>query len=307
MSTTQYHDADRETLSALFDGELDGAATRFAVKRLDHDRQWREACGRWQLAGDALRRRATGVAPPGFADRVGAALHDEDPHGASSIASSPRIDTPKRRNWIGGAALAASVAVAALFVARPFTQSDVSPLPAAPMAASTQPAAPASDAAETAIAQSSPPPATPAMREDAGLDEEPATTVAVADARRLDPAESATSPRGIQEQEPTTTAPVTVASIANVATSGLEPESPHPFLPPGEIVSRPWPRAVLSNYPTGNAFNVGFDSRTAGAGQAPSPGSSSFYPFEPRMMDAQPSTPPTQDRLAPDAPDWPRR
>ena len=42
MSTTQHHDADRETLSALFDGELDDAATRFAVKRLDHDRQWRE-------------------------------------------------------------------------------------------------------------------------------------------------------------------------------------------------------------------------------------------------------------------------
>lgn len=306
MSTIQHHDADRETLSALFDGELDAAAVRFAVKRLDHDRQWREACGRWQLVGDALRGRTTGVAPPGFADRVGDALGDENVPGLSSAATtSPRTAAPMRRNWIGGAALAASVAVAALFVVRPFSQPGVSPLPAAPMAASTQPAVPANDAAETAIAQSSPPPAAPAMRERPGLDEEPATQLAVAHARRLDPGESATSPRGIGE--PTTTAPATVASIANVATPDLEPESPHPFLPPGDIVSRPWPRAVLSNYPTANAFNVGFDSRTAGAGQAPSPGASSFYPFEPRMMDAQPSAPPTQDRRTPDAPDWPRR
>ena len=306
MSTTQHHDADRETLSALFDGELDDAATRFAVKRLDHDRQWREACGRWQLAGDALRGRATGVAPPGFADRIGDALRNEDAAGLSSAATtSPRAAASTRRNWIGGAALAASVAVAALFVVRPFSQPGVSPLPAAPMAANTQPAVPAGDAAESLIAQSSPPPAVPAMPGRPALDDEPATTGAVAVARPLDPAERATSPRGTGDS--TAPAPATVASIANVASPDMEPESSHPFLPPGEIVSRPWPRAVLSNYPTGNAFNVGFDSRTAGAGQAPSPGSSSFYPFEPRLMDAQPSAPPTQDRLAPDAPDWPRR
>ena len=28
---------DRETLNALFDGELSGDATRFALKRLDHE------------------------------------------------------------------------------------------------------------------------------------------------------------------------------------------------------------------------------------------------------------------------------
>ena len=53
---------DRETLSALFDGELRGDAARFALKRLGHDAQWRQACGRWQLYGDVLRGQATAVA-----------------------------------------------------------------------------------------------------------------------------------------------------------------------------------------------------------------------------------------------------
>ncbi|WP_206410081.1 sigma-E factor negative regulatory protein, partial [Lysobacter enzymogenes] len=69
MTSTPIHGDERENLSALFDGELDGDAARFAFKRLGHDAQWREACGRWQLCGDVLRRRAHGAAEPtpGFA------------------------------------------------------------------------------------------------------------------------------------------------------------------------------------------------------------------------------------------------
>ncbi|NUO77696.1 MAG: sigma-E factor negative regulatory protein, partial [Lysobacter sp.] len=66
--------SDREALSALFDGELDGDAARFALKRLSHDEQWRRACGSWQLCGDALRGQAAGIAAPNFADRVAAAV-----------------------------------------------------------------------------------------------------------------------------------------------------------------------------------------------------------------------------------------
>ena len=68
---------DRETLSALFDGELRGDAARFALKRLDHDSAWGQAVGRWQLAGDVLRGRAEAMAPAGFAQRVGDALAAE--------------------------------------------------------------------------------------------------------------------------------------------------------------------------------------------------------------------------------------
>ena len=50
---------DRETLSALFDGELEDDAARFALRRLDHDAGWRDACSRWHNS----RRDARTVAP----------------------------------------------------------------------------------------------------------------------------------------------------------------------------------------------------------------------------------------------------
>ena len=115
---------DRETLSALFDGELPGDAARFALKRLDHDAGWRESCGRWQLIGDALRGEATAAAPPHFAAGVMRALAEERqagqvaPSSASAVSTTP-VRAVSSRRWLGGA-LAASVAVAAVLVVRPF-------------------------------------------------------------------------------------------------------------------------------------------------------------------------------------------
>lgn len=314
MSTTPHDDADRESLSALFDGELDGAAARFAAKRLDHDAQWREACGRWQLVGDALRGQVTGVAPAGFAARVGAALHDDGVLAAAATGEAGAA-TPRRRHWIGGAALAASVAVAALFVVRPFSQPDVASPSTAPAITSAQPAPPMAGAAETVIAQSSPPPASPTVQAPVPpvrgrpvFTAQPATTVATADvppragvARALDPAESTPARRPVAASM--TTAPVAVAALADAGMPATGSASPHPFLPPGEIVSRPWPRAALSGYPSGNAFNVSLDSRMDPPGQP----SSSFYPFDPRMLDAEPSSRSVPDAPATEASDWPRR
>ena len=104
---------DRETLSALFDGELRGDAARFALKRLDHDRAWSESVSRWQLAGDVLRGRGDAAAPAGFAARVGSALAaearlDAMPAAAAGAGASRRT----LGGWMPGAALAASVAVA---------------------------------------------------------------------------------------------------------------------------------------------------------------------------------------------------
>ena len=74
---------DGETLCALFDGQLQGDAARFALKRLGHDAQWRQACGRWQLYGDVMRGQAAAVAPAGFADRVALAMAGEAPLAAA--------------------------------------------------------------------------------------------------------------------------------------------------------------------------------------------------------------------------------
>jgi hypothetical protein len=100
---------DREALSALFDGELPGDAIRFALRRLDHDAGWREACGRWQLIGDALRGEATFVAPPDFASGVMRMLAAEGAVGvvtspASAHAMAAASPTASGRRWIAGGA-----------------------------------------------------------------------------------------------------------------------------------------------------------------------------------------------------------
>ena len=67
-------DEDRETLSALFDGELDPHGRLFATRRLSHDAAWQTDCGRWQLIGDAMRRQAPIAAPGFFAAHVSEAV-----------------------------------------------------------------------------------------------------------------------------------------------------------------------------------------------------------------------------------------
>jgi len=101
---------------------------------------------------------------------------------------------------------------------------------------------------------------------------------------------------GIDDQMTAAMAPTAIAGNIDAAPAGIEPSSTHPFLPQGEIVSRPWPRAVLPDYPTGSAFTASFDSSSA------APGSSSFYPFEPRMLGAEMPQEP-----APDPSGWPQR
>ncbi|TQD42326.1 sigma-E factor negative regulatory protein, partial [Marilutibacter aestuarii] len=120
-------EADRETLCALFDGELQGDAARFAHRRLGHDAEWRAAFGRWQLAGDVMRRQSGGLAPSDFAARVARALETDHAFAVLPRAAGSDLGDARsrwRRGWIPGAALAASVAVAALFVARPLGQSE---------------------------------------------------------------------------------------------------------------------------------------------------------------------------------------
>lgn len=329
MSTTPHRDADSETLSALFDGELREDAARFALKRLDHDPQWREACGRWQLLGDALRGQAMGVAPVGFADRVGAALADASAATATTGAAATGATQPVRRRWVGGAALAASVAVAALFVTRPFSPETVPSTPT-PQVATNAPAAVSTTAATDTMAVATPAaPAEAAPSPVSGLPSVEtglaATTVAAADVSRRTGerrarAQGQRATAGAMQLRETETAAssAVVASIADTPPPATGSASPHPFLPRGEIVSRPWPRAALPDYPAGNAFNVSFDNRAGYAGvyagdQASSPGASSFYPFEPRMLDAESlpdsatGQPPAPDERTPDARDWPQR
>lgn len=277
--TANTYDNDRETLSALFDGELSGDAARFALKRLGHDQQWRDAFGRWQLCGDVLRGQATAVANGDFAQRVASAIASE--HAPTVIPTVPKATfLSGRRGWIGGA-LAASVAVAALFVARPLSNGSA---PAAPDAAQAQ-------LAEASSARTNAGPDVPVSKTPSAPN--PAVelgTAAVAAAevpRRAIERRSSRSQnqraalRASVRREP---APVAVASAAAPAsaTTALEDvqtttanAAANPFQPqpPSEAAARPWPRAVLPQYSTEGGINASY-------GGAASP---SFYPFEPSM------------------------
>lgn len=319
MSTTQHHDADRETLSALFDGELQGDSARFALKRLEHDAHWRDACGRWQLCGDVLRGQAGAVAPTGFAERIGAALALE------AVAQPATVGTaavPTRRRWIGGAALAASVAMAALFVVRPFSQSGDLPSTAQVTTAtqlsttSQSTAAPiGGEATAEQFALQEPVPTSPApdtTPDTPGAEVAlAAAAVAVAEVprraseRRSRGQSQRAAMRNSRREVATPVAaavsspPTAVAATTDPAPAVIEPSSIHPFLPQGEIVSRPWPRAVLPGYQGGDTFTASFGGSAAGSPSDTSP----FYPFEPRMPEPASAADTGQQDLS----GWPRR
>ena len=108
MSNNDMHDqALREELSAFMDGELDAERARFLQQRLGHDADLRARWERWQLLSSSMRRQAQPL-PAGFAERVAAAL------AAGSVQAAPTHHRALR--WAGGAALAASLSVAGVFV-----------------------------------------------------------------------------------------------------------------------------------------------------------------------------------------------
>lgn len=294
---------DRENLSALFDGELDGDAARFTHKRLGHDAQWRETCGRWQLCGDVLRGQARGTAAPGFAgsgfaDRVAAAIAADAALQASrdtvsndaAVGLKPRRAAGSRRGWIGGAALAASVAVAALFVARPFADDSATGVVDPAQVATQSTAAPAQPSQPAPIPVPAPAPAEQALAA-VPVDADPSLTSADASGIAAAAVAVAELPRRLNErrsrgqsqraavrasERQSIETPLQLAAVGGTSAVAVSETHPNPFRPQQSDVpaARPWPRAALPNY------------QSAGSGYVASYGSSglsspSFYPFEP--------------------------
>lgn len=118
----------REDLSALMDGELAAEPTRFLLRRLDHDPELSATWSRWHLIRACLSADSARMSAPGadsdFAARVAAAIH---------VEQAPQ----SRRRWaryVGGGAIAASVAVAALMLNAPDSRVEA-PAPVARQAA----------------------------------------------------------------------------------------------------------------------------------------------------------------------------
>lgn len=112
----------REQLSAMADGEIQSESTRFLLKRLDRDTEFRGLWERYHLIRDCLRRQDHVLAPSDFCQRVSQQI--ESDLGAETAAHSrPQAGSvnPRRQLlWrsLAGGAIAAGVAVVSLFSVR---------------------------------------------------------------------------------------------------------------------------------------------------------------------------------------------
>ena len=134
----------REDLSALMDGELAAEPTRFLLRRLDHDPELSAAWSRWHLIRACLASDSARMSAPkrdnDFAARVATALQ---------VEAAPPV---RQRHWaryMGGGAIAAGVAVAALMLNAPGPRGDA-PAPVAQSRPATNSLVP------TALAETSP-------------------------------------------------------------------------------------------------------------------------------------------------------
>jgi negative regulator of sigma E activity len=138
----------REQLSAMLDGGLSADESRFLLRRMQHDDELADCWQRWQLYGDALRGEAGRALPADFAQRVGRAIADDQAIAAAALADTSTRSSAAHRpllRWGGGAALAASVALAAVLVGRgpAVPEGEALPTPAVATAAGTTQALPA--------------------------------------------------------------------------------------------------------------------------------------------------------------------
>lgn len=273
----------RQQLSALIDGELPADEARFVLRRLQHDEALSGCHERWQMCGDILRGRACAPAPADFSDRVRRALAAEAPLGRTAEARDAAARRPWR--WGGGAALAASVAAVALFMARERLPERPAPSAApAPLVAASSPAAATPPAASPAV----PAPAPADPQGDLATVVAAAPAVAIAANRRQDASVRRGATRtqqaarsGARAQEPVRAlasaprsappAPLTPIAPVAVAQQGSDPFA-HQAAP---LPTRPWPRSTLAPVAgSGSEFTASFPAQ-----RSPTP----FYPFEPQL------------------------
>ena len=228
--------SSREQLSALMDDALPPDETRFLLRRLRHDASLAECWERWRLTGDVMRGLAPAQRlPADFANRVATALHGD----TIAPRQADRVRTPAWLRWGGGAAMAASLAVAALLLRQPAI--DTASEPAAAIATAQVPAAvlPAGPQAPTANASD-------AQQTIAAASALAAVARPVRASRRSAQAGQAVRPQTASIRS-IDRAPSQLASAADAA----------PLMPQPDIATRPWPRSVLPQYAS-DGLTVGF-------------------------------------------------
>lgn len=225
----------RRQLSAMLDGELSADEGRFMHRRLEHDAGLAACRGRWQACGNVLRGQPVALLPVDFADRVMAALREDDADRACTAAPrSKRLQAPR---WAGRLALAASVAVVALFFGRQMPGRDDP--------------APSADARMVVEGSSGAPSVQPAMpapqpNDDAGAGlAMAATTVAAAGAPVVSRSRRQSQRAAMHARARSSGRAVASTPALPVAVGGGLFSASDPFLSQPVAQSRPWPRAAL--------------------------------------------------------------
>lgn len=261
----------RQQLSALVDGELAADEARFMLRRLEHDSELSACQERWQVLGDVMRGQACAPAPLDFSARVRQAVDaDARQNGPVAVAPAPqRAARTGWRRWGGGAALAASVAAVALFMAREQLPDASAPTPVIATTAEVAPvSAPAQPVASTAADAGN----------VAGL-VAAAPAVAAAVGRRQDAAARRGSATRTQQAARAGTSRMAEPQRA-IASAPLLPATAAPRQDPfgsGDTVlqARPWPRSTVAPSLSQGTLNASFPAQEQGG--------ATFYPFEPRM------------------------
>lgn len=280
----------RQQLSAMLDGELSQDQARFLRRRLEHDGELSGCFERWQVCGDVLRGRQVSLLPPDFAERVARGIAD------GGLVSAPLADTrrPRLLRWGGGAALAASVALAALFVGRPAEVEEAGDaMPMVADAASVAPAPAVIDATADASMQS------PALQEGAAaaaLAGAAAVAVAEAPRRSAERASRGQSQRAAvrvaqtRERAATQAVAALPARAGDVAATGYtagtvlaQAAVAGTVFADAPAVARPWPKA--STLAANSSFAVRYGDRFAAPSwdAPPAPASSVLprFPVDP--------------------------
>ncbi|MDC7808075.1 sigma-E factor negative regulatory protein [Luteimonas sp BLCC-B24] len=232
-----YH---RQQLSAMLDGELPQDQARFLRRRLQHDAELSGCFERWQVCGDVLRGRQVSLLPADFAERIARGIAED----GVTVAPATPVRRPRLLQWGGGAALAASVALVALFVTRPGTlEGDGDPRPA-PAFAAVGVDAPVSDASADASALA-------AAAPEAGL---AVAGVALAAAERprrataereANARQAVTRPQTVSQVAAASPQMASGASVLVDAAATLASAPASSGLPAVDGVARPWPRASM--------------------------------------------------------------
>ena len=236
--------SSREQLSALMDGALPPDQTRFLLRRLQHDASLAECWERWRITGETMRGLAPAQRlPADFALRVGAALRGEETPATQAIGARRM---PAWLRWGGGAAMAASLAVVALIARQPAVDA-----PAATDSIQLAVAAmPASDAPNPPVPETQDP-----VEADAATQALVATTVAAAVARPSRARVAAHSREAARTPSVVARDVVADSHFAAVGDAGIAQT---------DIVTRPWPRAVLPQYASGG-LSVGLGGHAQGS------------------------------------------